>query len=86
MLLEKYIGANVFIRTVITYFTGRLVEVDEKFIRLQMAAWIADTGRFHNALANSKFDEVEPYVNDVLVSIGSIIDITTIDKLPTVQK
>jgi hypothetical protein len=72
-------GQKVFIRTVTNYFTGRVVaqsEVDPRFLELEDAAWIAETGRFAEALESGEFSEVEPYPEGVLVAIGGIIDIS----------
>src|SRR3990167_4090803 len=44
------IGKCYLIRTVTMIDTGRLVEVTEQELVLEDAAWIADTGRFADAL------------------------------------
>jgi len=82
-------NVNYFIRTVTHYLTGMLVEVTDKEIVLKNAAWIADTGRYANAMSEGKFSEVEPYPDDqlVLVNRDSIIDATQwTHKLPREQK
>lgn len=70
------IGKNYFIRTVTHHLTGRLVKVTSKELVLQEAAWIADDGRFHDALKTGKLNEVEPFPQgeDVIVGRGSLID------------
>ena len=75
-------GKNVLIRTVTNFYTGEVSEETAKFIKLTKAAWIADTGRFSDALEKSVFDEVEPYPRPVFVMKAAIVDITEIDKLP----
>lgn len=50
--------------------TGKLEKVFDNELLLSNAAWIADTGRFHNAVKDGSFDEVEPFVNDVIVGRG----------------
>lgn len=82
------IGANYFIRTVTHHHTGKLVQVTERELVLENAAWIADDGRFTNALAKSVFSEVEmfPDGSRVIVGRGSIIDAVQITKIPTSQK
>lgn len=67
-------GNNVFIRTVTNYYTGRVVEVDKEFIHLDRAAWVADTGRFSEAISKGTLNEVEPYPGIVSISRGGIID------------
>jgi hypothetical protein len=74
-LLDGYIGKNVFVRTVTHHHTGRLEAVDDKFLHLGDAAWIADDGRFADALATGELNEVEPFPGAVLVSVGSLIDV-----------
>jgi len=81
------IGANYLIRTVTMIDTGRVVRVTTHEIILKDAAWIADTGRFAQAVATSNFDEVEPFPNgEVIVGRGAVIDACQIAVLPRVQK
>lgn len=81
------IGAIYLIRTVTMIQTGRLVEVHDKELVLEDAAWIADTGRFSDALKNSKFNEVEPFPDGrVIVGRGAVIDAVEIEASPREQK
>jgi hypothetical protein len=81
------IGANYLIRTVTMIDTGRLVAVTDRELVLEDAAWIADTGRFADAIAMSKFEEVEPFPDGrVIIGRGAIIDAVTIKQLPRTQK
>lgn len=75
-------GKNVLIRTVTNFYTGEVVEEKGKYLKLNKAAWIADTGRFSEALQKSVFDEVEPYPRPVIIMKAAIVDITEIDTLP----
>jgi hypothetical protein len=70
------IGKNYFIRTVTHYLTGKLLRVTAKELVLKDAAWIADTGRFMQAIRDGKLNEVEPYPDnqELIVGRGSIID------------
>ena len=70
------IGGKYFIRTVTHYFTGQLVAVYDQEIVLRDVSWIANTGRYHNAMQTWSFDEVEPYPpgSPVIIGRGSIID------------
>ena len=68
------IGQKYLIRTVTMIITGILVEQDEKFLKMDKAAWIADTGRFHDCLSKGTVNECEPAVSYALVGIGSIVD------------
>jgi len=69
-------GKKYFIRTVTMHVTGELVSICDKEIHLKTAAWIADSGRFHEALKTGSFDEVEPFVEDIIVNRGAIVDAT----------
>lgn len=74
--LPMPIGTAVFIRTVTHHYTGRVVDVAEEEVALEDAAWIADDGRFAQAIAEGKLSEVEPYPDGRRVTInrGAIID------------
>lgn len=82
------VGENYLIRTVTHIQTGRLVKVGKTELVLEDAAWIADTGRFANALVSCDFNEVEPFPSGVKVIVGrgAITDALIIEKLPTTQK
>uniref|UniRef100_A0A6H1ZLD6 Uncharacterized protein n=1 Tax=viral metagenome TaxID=1070528 RepID=A0A6H1ZLD6_9ZZZZ len=82
------IGANYLIRTVTMTLTGRLVSVYPQELMLQDAAWIADTGRFANAVEMSSFEEVEPFPEGRIVGVGrgAVVDFCKITTLPRSQK
>lgn len=78
---------HYFIRTVTMYIVGKLELITDKELVLSDASWVADTGRFHNALKTGELNEVEPFINDVIVGRGSIVDATIWDGLlPNIQK
>ncbi len=80
------IGGKYFIRTVTHAHTGQIKSISGQFITLEKAAWIANTGRFSDALKNTNFDEVEPFSNDLILNVESIVDATKIDgQLPESQ-
>jgi hypothetical protein len=70
------VGKNYFIRTVTHHYTGTLVEVHEHELVLTDAAWIADDGRFAQAIEKGEFSEVEPYPNSarVIIGRGAVLD------------
>jgi hypothetical protein len=69
------IGKKYFIRTVTMHLTGLLVAVYPGELVLESAAWIADSGRFSDALKTGSLSEVEPFPNGkVTVGRGSIVD------------
>lgn len=69
------IGKNYFIRTVTHHYTGKLVGVTDKELILEGVAWIADDGRFAEALKTGDFSEVEPYPDGkVILGRGALLD------------
>lgn len=82
------IGASYLIRTVTMTNTGRLVAVTNQELVLEDAAWIADTGRWANAVVTNDFSEVEPFPAGarVIVGRGAIVDAVKITTLPRKQK
>ena len=81
------IGQPYLIRTVTMIDTGRVVEVTDHEIVLEDAAWVADTGRFADALKSENFSEVEPFPDGrVIINRASVIDAVRINKLQRSQK
>lgn len=81
------VGEKVFIRTVTHYLTGKIKAITGKFLTLSDAAWIADTGRFMQAIEQGTLNEVEPVTCDVRVNSDCIIDVYQwLSDLPRTQK
>lgn len=81
------IGRNVFVRTVTFHYTGKLRAVYAHELVLDQAAWIADSGRFADALKNGSLNEVEPYPDQVIINRDTVTDICLWPtKLPRDQK
>lgn len=82
------VGKNYFIRTVTHHLTGRLVAVAEHELVLEDAAWIADDGRFAQAIEKGEFAEVEPFPSGrrVIVGRAALIDATDVPTLPRSRK
>lgn len=81
------IGQIYLIRTVTMIDTGRVVAVTQQEIILEDAAWIADTGRFSDAVAMAEFGEIEPFPDGrVILGRGSIIDAVKIKTAPRSKK
>jgi len=81
------IGKIYLIRTVTMIDTGILVAVTDKELVLEEAAWIADTGRFSDALAKAEFNEVEPFpAGRVIINRSCIIDAVEITKIQRSKK
>lgn len=68
------VGKCYLIRTLTMMYTGRLTGITDSDIVLSDAAWIADSGRYSDALKNGTLDEVEPYPNQVIVSRAVLVD------------
>ena len=68
------VGRCYLIRTVTVYVLGRLVAAYDQELVLEDASWVADTGRFHEALAKGTLSEVEPFASNVVVGRGAICD------------
>jgi len=82
------IGKPYLIRTVTMIDTGRLVKVTPTELVLEDAAWVADTGRFADALKNlSVIKEVEPFPDGkVILNRSAIIDAVQIPAVLREQK
>lgn len=81
--LNKY----YFIRTVTMHLVGQLIEIFDKELVLKDASWVADSGRFHDALKNGSLEEVEPFLNEVILGRDTVIDATIwTHALPREQK
>jgi len=72
--LDDLIGKNLFIRTVTYHLVGKLTKIIGSIWKLEDASWVADSGRFMNAIKNGSLSEVEP-VGDAFVNSNSIVDI-----------
>lgn len=84
-------GQNVFIRTVTYHYTGKVHKINEpsRELSLTSAAWIADSGRFANAMKTGDFSEVEPYPDDfeLIINTDTIVDKVAVPfDLPRVQR
>ncbi len=82
------IGKKYLVRTVTMYIGGVLTDVTEKELVFESASWIADTGRFNEALKNPEKNcqEVELFCYPAIVGRGSIVDATIVDTLPNEVK
>ena len=71
--LEDMIGSAFFFMTVTFHFTGRVKKVIGKFVQLEDAAWVADSGRLMQAIKDGTLSEVEP-VGDAFVNLDTVTD------------
>ena len=81
-------GKSYLIRTVTMYYIGKLVAVHPQELVLEDAVWVADTGRFHQAVTRGELSEVEPFgTGCVIIGRGSLIDASVwAHPIPTVQR
>ena len=80
------IGGKYYIRTVTYHATGKVKKIIGKFLVLEDAAWIADSGRFREAIMNGVLSEVEP-VDEMFLNTDTITDaFNWTHKLPREQK
>lgn len=83
---KELVGKKILIRTVTYFSVGKVEKVEDGFFKLSDASWVADTGRFSNAIKEGKLIEVEP-VGEMYVSLGSVVDIFPwTHDLPTKQQ
>jgi len=73
------IGDTWFIRTVTMHLVGEVKFVGQQELVLKggTVMWIADSGRFTDAISKGSFSETEVYGDqDVIVGRGAIVDAT----------
>lgn len=71
--LSDMVGEQFYFRTVTYHLTGRVKKVIGFILELETAAWVADSGRFMNAILEGKLNEVEP-VGRAFINIQSVTD------------
>jgi hypothetical protein len=90
MSAYKYeVGKKYFIRTVTMILCGECTGDYLDVIVLKNASWVADTGRYQQALQSGNFSEVElyPSESEVIVGKGGLIDAFSPEfELPSKQK
>jgi hypothetical protein len=67
------VGKGFYFRTVTYHLTGRVKKVMGNFLMLEDAAWIADSGRFTQAIKDGILNEVEP-VGIAFVNLETVTD------------
>ena len=84
--LEDLVGGKFFFRTVTYHLTGKVTKIVGDILELEDAAWIADSGRFMQAIKDGKLNEVEP-VGKAYLNITAVTDFFPWKhQLPTEQK
>ena len=67
------VGGKYYFRTVTYHTVGEVKKIVGRFVYLENASWIADSGRFMNALQYGTLNEVEP-VGDAYVNLDTVVD------------
>jgi hypothetical protein len=80
------VGKIYLFRTVTMIYLGRVKCMLKHELLLEECAWIPETARWAETVAEGKFNEVEPYKRDVILFKGAILDITEMAATCMVQK
>ena len=67
------VGKSYFIRTVTYHVLGMVKKITGDFLELDHASWIADSGRFGEAITKGVLSEVE-YVGTAIVNTNAVTD------------
>ena len=62
------------VRTVTFHFIGKVVGITDLNLVLDDVCWLADSGKFSNALLTGKIAECESVPDGHMVMLGGIID------------
>lgn len=71
--LDDLIGHKFFFRTVTYHMTGKVVGRFGSFLKLEDAAWIADSGRFMDCIKSGNLNEIEP-VGKANINLSTVVD------------
>ena len=71
--LDDLIGHKFFFRTVTYHITGKVIGRIGSILKLENAAWIADSGRFMECIKNGTLNEVEP-VGKAYLNLSTVVD------------
>ena len=84
--LQDLKGKKFFFRTVTYHLVGKVEKVIGNIFQLSNASWVADSGRFMNAIKDGELSEVEP-LGDWFINFNSVVDFGQWHhELPTQQK
>ena len=71
--LDDMVGRAFFFRTVTYHLVGTVKKRTGQFVELQNASWVADSGRFMQAIKDGILNEVEP-VGQCWMNLDSVTD------------
>jgi len=80
------VGKSYLVRAVTLYYIGILKAVYSHELSFSSASWVADTGRYHDALKTGKLNEVEPILGDLIIGRGSIVDMVEWSHKPPMEQ
>ena len=84
--LEDLVGKAFYFRTVTYHLVGKVEKIIGNILQLSTASWVADSGRFMQAILNGTLDEVEP-VGVAFINLSAATDFFPWKHtLPTEQK
>ena len=70
---KDMVGEKFFFRTVTYHLVGKVEKQIGDFLKLSDASWVADSGRFMNAIKEGKLNEVEP-VGIAYINLTTVVD------------
>lgn len=83
---EDLVGEKWFFRTVTYHLVGEVKKIVGRFAHLKNASWVADSGRFMNAIKDGTLSEVEP-VDEAFINLDTVVDFFPwVHPLPKNQK
>jgi hypothetical protein len=72
--LQDFVGKTFFFRTVTYHIVGKVVKIlPMGILQLEKASWIADSGRFTQAIKEGILDEVEP-IGSWFINVSTCTD------------
>ena len=70
---EDLVGEKWYFRTVTYHSVGKVKKIVGRFAYLTEASWVADSGRFMNAIKDGTLSEVEP-VGIAFINLDTVVD------------
>lgn len=70
---EQLVGKKIFVRTVTYHLVGKVKKIVGSLVFLSEASWVADSGRFMQAIKEGKLNEVEP-LGDWFFNLATVVD------------
>ena len=84
--LDDMIGKKFFFRSVTYHMLGKVESRVGNILELSSSSWVADSGRFMQAIKNGTLSEVEP-VGQAYINLSAVVDFFPWKhKLPEEQK